>query len=220
MMRLIRNLVAWVNRYRIRGDVRVMLESSSRLVFPTTGVSFVRNDDGTWTRRGRPIANLADYLRRLHIPNSARIARGLSLSGWTNGEEQDILEYWFAGTALPNTPSHIGLFTTTPADDGTGGTEVSGGSYAREAYAKNGTNWGSSTGGAPSTIQSLVAVTFTQATASWGTVASWGYFTAVTAGTLLFFAVLDTSKAVDNGDTAEFAIGSLVAQLGDPGDTY
>lgn len=192
--------------------MRVNLGESARLVFPRQGhsegpVVFTRSN-GIWRRNG------------IHVPDSARIAQSIMNEGWVNGEEQDILENWFAGTALPNTPSHIGLFTTTPADDGTGGVEVTGGSYAREAYAKNGTNWGSSTAGAPSTISNLVAVTFTTATANWGTVQSWGYFTAISAGTLLFFASLDTAKAVNNGDTAEFAIGALVAQLGDPGDTY
>ena len=143
------------------------------------------------------------------------------MSGWVDGEEQDLLEYWFAGTALPVGPiTHIGLFTVAPVDAGTGGTEVTGGAYARQAYAKNTTNWGGSTGGAPSTIGNLVAVTFPEATANWGTVKAWGYFTAVSAGTLLFFADLDTNKAVDSGDTAKFAIGALVAKLGDPGDSY
>jgi hypothetical protein len=142
------------------------------------------------------------------------------MAGWTNTEEQDILEYWFSGTALPNTPTHIGLFTTNPADDATGGVEATGGSYARVAFARNGTNWGSSTAGAPSTIQSLVDLTFVEATGSWGTIVGWGYFTAITAGTLLFFAVLDTPKAIVDNDIAVFKAGSMVAQLGDPGDTY
>ena len=142
------------------------------------------------------------------------------MSGWTNGEEQDILEYWFSGTALPNTPTHIGLFTTIPADDGTGGVEVSGGSYARQAFARNGTNWGTSAAGAPSTIQSLVDITFPEATALWGTVVAWGYFTALSAGTLLFFGALDTNKLIDTGDTAKFTAGNLVGKLGDPGDVY
>ena len=143
------------------------------------------------------------------------------MSGWVDAEEQDLLEYWFANTALPvGPPTHIGLFTVTPIDAGTGGTEVTGGAYARQAYAKNSTNWGSSTGGAPSTIQNEVAVTFPEATANWGTVKSWGYFDASTAGNLLFYADLDTNKAVDNGDTAKFAVAALVAKLGDPGDSY
>lgn len=146
------------------------------------------------------------------------------MTGWTSPEEQDLLEYWFAGTALPIGPiTHIALFTTVPADDATGGTEVTGGSYARQAYAKNTTNWGSSSAGSagnPATIQNLVAITFPEATATWGTVKGWGYYTAVTAGTLLYFANLDTNKAVDSGDTAKFAIAALVAKLGDPTDTY
>jgi hypothetical protein len=142
------------------------------------------------------------------------------MAGWTNGEEQDILELWFSGTALPNSATHIGLYTTNPDDAGAGGTEVSGGSYARVAFARNGTNWGSSAAGAPSTIENLLAVTFTTATASWGTVTGWGYFTAASGGSVLFWAALDTSKAVGSGDTAEFAAGGLVAQLGDPGDSF
>jgi hypothetical protein len=142
------------------------------------------------------------------------------MSGWVDGEEADILEYWFRGTALPNTPSHIALFTTVPADTGAGGVEATGGAYARQAYAKNSTNWGAATGTAPTQIANLVAVTFPEATASWGTIKGWGYYTAVTAGTLLFFAALDTNKAVNSGDTAQFGVGDLVAKLGDPGDTY
>lgn len=192
---------------------KVLLGKTDRIVFPRVGDSrgplvFERSPKGFWNRSG------------ILIPDSAHMVRQILNEGWVNGEEQDILENWFAGTALPNTPSHIALFTTTPADDATGGVEVSGGSYARQAFAKNGTNWGSSAAGAPSTIQSLLAVTFPQATANWGTIQSWGYFTAISAGTLLFFASLDTAKAVNNGDTAEFAAGGLVAQLGDPGDTY
>lgn len=146
------------------------------------------------------------------------------MSGWVSLEEQDLLEFWFAGTSLPIGPvTHVGLFTVVPADDATGGTEVTGGAYARQAYAKNTTNWGSSSAGSagnPATIDNLVAVTFPEATANWGTVKGWGYFTASTAGTLLYFADLDTNKAVDNGDTAKFAVGSLVGKLGDPGDSY
>jgi hypothetical protein len=142
------------------------------------------------------------------------------MSGWVNAEEQDILEYWFAGTALPNTPTHIGLYTTAPADDATGGVEVSGGAYARKAFAKNATNWGSSAAGAPSTIENLVAITFAEATASWGTVKAWGYFTASTAGSLLAFGAISPNKQIDSGDTAEFAAGGIVFKLGDPGDSY
>lgn len=192
---------------------KVQLGLADRLVFPRQGnpygpVAFRRDEGGVWRREG------------IFVPDSVRLAQHILDAGFVDGEEQDILEDWFAGTARPNTPSHIGLFTTNPNDAGAGGTEVTGGSYARQAFARNGTNWGSSTAGAPSTIQNLLAVTFPTATANWGTVTGWGYFDAASAGNLLFWAALDTSKAVNNGDTAEFAAGALVAQLGDPGDTY
>ena len=189
----------------------IQMGESDRFVYPHTRkgpIAFSKGDDGIFRREG------------IHVPDSVRLAQLIELAGWTDGEEQDILENWFAGTARPNTPSHIGLFTTNPDDAGAGAVEVSGGSYARQAYTADGTNWGSSTAGAPSTIQNLTVLTFPTATASWGTITGWGYFDALSAGNLLFWAALSTSKLVDNGDTAEFAVGSMVAQLGDPGDTY
>lgn len=190
----------------------MLLGESIKLVYPRSaaagGPVIFDRVAGVWRRRG------------IHVPDSVRIAHHLRLEGWVNSEEQDVLKYWFSATALPNIPTHIGLFTTLPVDAGTGGVEVTGGAYARQAFARNGTNWGSSTAGAPSTIQSLVALNFPQASANWGTIVGWGYFTAVTAGTLLFFAALDTNKAVNNGDTASLAAGGMIAQLGDPGDTY
>lgn len=192
----------------------VQLGDSQRLVAPHSHrgqggpVAWQKDADGIYRREG------------VHVPDSVRIMHQLLNEGWVDAVEQDVLELYFAGTALPQTPSHIGLFTTNPADDGTGGVEATGGSYARQAYAANGTNWGSSTAGAPSTISNLIAVTFPTATASWGTIQGWGYWDSLTLGNLLFFAALTTAKLVDNGDTAEFAIGALVAQLGDPGDTY
>ncbi len=141
------------------------------------------------------------------------------MSGFTDSEEQDLLEYWFAGTALPNTPTHIALYTSAPGESSSG-TEVTGGSYARVAVARNGTNWGSSVSANPSTIENLLEILFIEATASWGTVVAWGYLTASSGGTLLFYADLDANKAIESGVIAQFIPGSLVAKLGDPGDSY
>lgn len=191
----------------------VILGPARKLVFPRIGdprgpVVLHRDGDQMWRREG------------FQIPDSVRMLGHIKAEGWIDAEEVDVLEQWFAGTALPRVPSHIALFTTSPIDIGTGAVEVSGGSYARDALARNGTNWDTGTGGAPSTIQNGIVVTFVTATANWGTVVSWAYFDAATVGNLLFFAVLDTSKAVNSGDTAEFAVGNMVAQLGDPGDSY
>lgn len=140
------------------------------------------------------------------------------MAGFTNAEEVDILELRFAGTALPNAPTQVALYTVAPGDDGTGGTEATGGSYARKAYAANNTNWGNTSAGAPSTIKNLVEIAFATATASWGTIVAAAYLTA--GGTVLYVFPLAANKLVDDGNTAKLAIGDLTAQLGDPGDSY
>lgn len=103
----------------------------------------------------------------------------------------------------------IGLFTATPSDSG-GGTEVSGGSYARIAIVSGTGTWTASTTGSNATSG---AVTFTTATASWGTVTQFGIFDAITAGNLLYWGDVGTSKAVGSGDTAQFASGQITLAL-------
>ena len=120
--------------------------------------------------------------------------------------------------ALANT--YIALFTTTPTDAG-GGTEVSGGSYARVTVASTLANW-AGTQGATTTVSSTGtsgttsnngAVTFPAPTANWGVVTSFGIYDNLTAGNLLYYANLTTSKTVNNGDAApSFAISALTLQ--------
>lgn len=102
----------------------------------------------------------------------------------------------------------IGLFTTTPADAG-GGTEVTGGSYARKSVIRNATtDFGAATGTTGTTANAAV-VTFATATAAWGTVTQFGIFDASTAGNLVYWGDLTASKVIGSGDTASFAIGAL-----------
>jgi hypothetical protein len=99
---------------------------------------------------------------------------------------------------------YVSLWTTDPTDAGTG-TEVTGGSYARQAV----------TFGAPSNGASLntTAVEFPQATASYGTVGWIGINDAVSSGNLLYHSPLTTSKTIDTGDIFKIAIGSLSVTL-------
>jgi hypothetical protein len=100
---------------------------------------------------------------------------------------------------------YIALYTSAPTDAG-GGTEVSGGGYSRVAVTNNTTNFPSASGGSKS---NGTTITFPTATADWGTVVAVGIFDASTSGNLLFWANLTTSKTIQNGDTAQFAAGSL-----------
>jgi hypothetical protein len=99
---------------------------------------------------------------------------------------------------------YVGLYTSDPTDANTG-TEVSGGSYARQ----------SATFGAPSNGVSTTTadITFPQCTSSWGTVSHIGILDALTTGNLLYHTPLTTSKAIDTGDLFKIASGSLTVTL-------
>jgi hypothetical protein len=102
----------------------------------------------------------------------------------------------------------VGLFTAAPSDAG-GGTEVSGGSYARVAANPLDANWtaASSTDGVTTNAS---AITFAAPTANWGTVTHFGIYDATTAGNLLMWGALTASRVISNGDAApSFAAGAL-----------
>ena len=99
---------------------------------------------------------------------------------------------------------YVGLFTTDPTDAGSG-TEVSGGSYARQ----------SATFAAPSNGASSTSadVTFPQATANWGTVTHFGIYDASSAGNLMYHGALTTSKTIETGDVFKISSGNLTVTL-------
>lgn len=101
---------------------------------------------------------------------------------------------------------YIALFTATPGEAGPG-TEVTGGSYARKAVTNNATNWPAASGGSKS---NGTDITFTTATASWGTVTSFGIFDASTSGNCFYYGDLAAPKAVGSGDPFSFLAGNIV----------
>jgi hypothetical protein len=125
-------------------------------------------------------------------------------------EMSNFLENALINATLRNTsytsPSvvYLGLYTSDPTDADTG-TEVSGGSYARQAI----------TFGAPSNgvTTNTAAIEFPQATGSWGTVGWIGIEDAITGGNLLYHSPLDASKTIASGDIFKIAIGSLSVTL-------
>lgn len=127
------------------------------------------------------------------------------------GSKSDYLEGKVLDHVLGNTaysaPAtvYIALFTAAPSDSG-GGTEVTGGSYARASVTNNTTNWPNASGGAKS---NGTDITFTTATANWGTIVAMGIYDASTAGNLLYWADLTVNKAINSGDTAKFTTGEI-----------
>jgi hypothetical protein len=123
--------------------------------------------------------------------------------------EGQVIAHLFRTATFTKPPAlYIALFTVTPSDSG-GGTEVTGGSYARVARAPLDANWAAPTGG-NGTTSNVAAVTFPTPTANWGTIVAIGIFDASTSGNLLLWGPLVTSKTVNNGDAApSFGAGSL-----------
>jgi hypothetical protein len=129
------------------------------------------------------------------------------MAGFTNYAEDLVLDWLLTnGAATRPTAWYVALYTVAPGEAG-GGTEVSGGSYARTAvtFTVSGT--------APTTASNSAAVEFPTATGSWGTIVAAGIFDASTSGNLLAFADLTTSKTVDSGDVLRFNTGEIDVTL-------
>ena len=146
--------------------------------------------------------------------------------------ENKLIDFLFRGQALGVTgasaaagsgPTSLfyALLTAAPADAG-GGTEVTGGSYARVAVASSLANYAGTQAAASTTASSGTTgttsnngtITFPAPTANWGSVTHFGIYDATTAGNLLFFGALTIAKTVNNGDAAPaFAAGALTIQV-------
>lgn len=132
------------------------------------------------------------------------------MAGKTQYLERALLDHVFGKTTYTGPATvYLGLFTAAPSDAG-GGTEVTGGSYARASLTNNTTNFTNATGSSPASKTTGAALTYPAPTANWGTVTHFGIFDASSAGNLLYWAALTTSKTINNGDAApSFAIGAL-----------
>lgn len=125
------------------------------------------------------------------------------MPGLTNFASSKLLDHANNKTAYTAVNLHVGLYTAAPSDSG-GGTEVSGGSYAR--VSTTGATWNAASNGV---CDNASVITFPTATADWGTVVAAGRFDAASAGNLWDYGNLTTNKTVQNGDTASFAAGEF-----------
>jgi len=118
--------------------------------------------------------------------------------------ESELLDHILNNNAYTSPTSvYVALFTAAPSDSG-GGTEVSGGSYARVTVTGGFTISGTAT-----RAGNTSAITFPTATGSWGTVTHVGVFDASSGGNLLFHGALTTSRAVVADDVFSFPADAL-----------
>jgi hypothetical protein len=115
------------------------------------------------------------------------------------------------GSFVKPTTIYVGLYTVTPSDAG-GGTEVTGGSYARAVSGTSApldANW-TAASAVDGITTNAVDVTFPAPTANWGNVVAFGIFDALTAGNLLVWGPLTTPKTINASDPApKFLAGQL-----------
>lgn len=104
---------------------------------------------------------------------------------------------------------YVALYTVTPSDAG-GGTEATGGSYAR-VDSKG--NWGAPTGTSPTTVANNAAITFPTASGAWSSgsaLVAFALLDASSGGNMIVWGPLsDVTKTVATGDTISFAVGAL-----------
>ena len=123
----------------------------------------------------------------------------------SNEFETLILNHIFGGSAW-NQPTHlyVALSKSTLSDTCFGTNlrgEVTGGAYAR----KQCDTWSVSNG----TSSNNIAITFNQATASWGTLVSFAICDHSSTGDVLYYGTLTTSKSIGTSDQAKFATGDI-----------
>lgn len=139
------------------------------------------------------------------------------MSAMSDFLENRLIDQLFRGQTAPTTTTlHVGLLTAAPSDSG-GGTEVTGGSYARVAVTSSLANW-AGTQSAGSTVASSgsggqtsnnAAITFPTPSAGWGNVTHFGIYDAATGGNLLFWGALTIAKTINQADTVTFPAASL-----------
>lgn len=122
--------------------------------------------------------------------------------------ENRLVDWLLRGQSFtPPSTTYVALFTTATTDAG-GGTEVSGGGYARVAITSSLTNWAGTQAPGSTTASSGTSgqtsnnntITFPQATANWGTITHFALFDASTGGNMLIHGALTQSKQIDAGD--------------------
>ena len=124
----------------------------------------------------------------------------------SNTFETTVLTWLLTNSAATRpTAWYVALFTSNPAEDASG-TEVSttGTAYARQSVTFSVSG---------NTASNTAAIEFPTATASYGTVTHVGVFDASSAGNLIAYAALTTSKAIDTGDVLRLPANDLDVTL-------
>ena len=126
-------------------------------------------------------------------------------------QANSVNNYIFGSTAFtPQSTYYIGLSTTAINASGAGATEPTDTAYARISVTNNKTNWTSASNGA---LSNAVQFSFSESTASWGTITYIFISDSLTGGNVLYYDALVTPRSVEANTQLIFAIGSIQVQL-------
>ena len=109
--------------------------------------------------------------------------------------------------AAPAT-TYIGLVTDGPIDDGSGYTEVTGGSYARVTKTNNVTNWPACVADSREKTNGTT-ITFPTPTAPWGSVVGVIITFDAVAGNAKFYGEFADPETINTGNVFSFGVGQL-----------
>lgn len=127
------------------------------------------------------------------------------MAGPSNYFANLVLNNFFRGDAMTIPATwYLALYTVAPSDAG-GGTEVSGGGYARLALTKNTTVFAASTA-RQTGINSTAS--YPEATANWGSVVAVAFFDAPASGNMMWWGTLDAAQVINVGDTFRIPAGA------------
>ena len=120
---------------------------------------------------------------------------------FSNFLETEILDHVFGGNAYTApTTLYLALFTAVADGEAGSVTEVSGGGYVRQSMAMTVSG---------NTASNTSAVEYPTATANYGTVTHVGVYDASSAGNLMAYASLTSSKTIETGDVFRVPAGDL-----------
>jgi hypothetical protein len=124
----------------------------------------------------------------------------------TNGGESIALRAVLGQTFTAiTTPLKLALFTSDPTETGAAGTEVSGGSYARQTIA-----FTTESGGAAS---NSAQIDFPAATANWGTITHIQIYDSAGTPVALWYAPLSASVTINNTDIFRVNVGDITVSI-------
>ena len=134
----------------------------------------------------------------------------------SNYLENKVLDHVLKYATAPYTGAtntYLALFNNTSGNTAANleaGTLTDETSTSSTGYSRQIATWASASSGTSATNSTI---TFSAATASWGTITHVAVMDASTSGNVLFWGAVTTSKTIDTGDTFQVTSGNLTVSL-------